>query len=74
MIHLIGWFGAVLILLAYFQAARNIWPSNGRKASIVNGLAGIMLGVSAFFDSAWPNVGLEVMFVAIAISTFVKAK
>jgi hypothetical protein len=74
MFHLIGWIGAVLILLAYFQAARNIWPSNGKKASIINGLAGFMLGVSAFVDGAWPNVGLEIAFVFIAIRTFVKAK
>jgi hypothetical protein len=74
MFDLIGWTGAFLILFAYFQAARNVWPSNSRKASIINGLAGTMLGISALVDGAWPNFGLEIAFVFIAITTFIKAK
>jgi hypothetical protein len=74
MIDIIGWIGACLVIFAYYQAARNFWPSNSKSASVVNFFGGLLLGVSAFFHGAWPNFGLEIIFVLIALTTFKKSR
>ena len=69
MFDFIGWIGAMLILFAYLQAARNVWPTSGTTSSILNGTGALALGIAAATHRSWPNVGMEIAFITIALLT-----
>ena len=69
MFDIIGWVGASLILFAYFQAARNVWPTSGLVSAVINAAGAIALGIAAASHGSWPNVGMEVAFILVAFFT-----
>lgn len=67
MFDILGWVGAFLILLAYFQASRNVWPAHKTLNAVMNFIGASFLAVNAFTKEAFPNFGLEIIFCLIAI-------
>ena len=67
MFDILGWIGAFLILLAYFQASRNAWPAHKALNAFVNFTGASLLALNAFSKQAFPNFGLEIIFCLIAI-------
>jgi hypothetical protein len=69
MYSLIGWIGTALILLAYVQATRAVWPAHERLGASINLCGAILLTISAWHYQAFPNVALELVFGTIAAIT-----
>lgn len=68
----IGWVGTALILLAYVQATRAVWPAHERIGATINLVGAALLAISAWHYQAFPNVALEVVFGTIAAITIYK--
>lgn len=71
MFDVLGWIGAFLILLAYFQASKNKWPAHKSLNAIVNFFGAALLATNALHRGAFPNFGLEVIFCIIAIRVMI---
>ena len=67
MFDVLGWIGAALILAAYFQASRNVWPAHRSLNASVNLVGAALLDSNALHRGAFPNFGLEIIFCLIAI-------
>ncbi|KKQ84136.1 MAG: hypothetical protein UT08_C0023G0001 [Candidatus Woesebacteria bacterium GW2011_GWB1_38_8] len=60
---LVGWVGAGLIVLAYFLVSTKRVSPTGKKYQLINVFGAIGLGVNAFVQNAYPNFGLQVIFI-----------
>jgi hypothetical protein len=70
----IGWIGMALIVIAYHLASDK-HPDSPRAKSgqqIMNLVGAVALGASAFYNDAWPNVALEVVWAWIAIQALIR--
>jgi hypothetical protein len=72
MFSVVGWIGTTLILVAYVQATRAVWPAHERIGATINLVGAIMLAISAWHYLAFPNVALEIVFGTIALVTIIK--
>jgi|LakMenE18May11ns_1017448.scaffolds.fasta_scaffold8194273_1 hypothetical protein len=68
MFDILGWIGAILILLAYFKASIGHWPANKPLNAILNLTGASFLALNAWNRGAYPNLGLEIVFCMIAIN------
>lgn len=69
---IIGWFGMILILLAYFLLSIKKLKPNSIIYNLLNffGAAGIV--VITFVTKAWPSVALNIAWMGIAIYAILK--
>jgi len=65
--EIIGWLGAVLILLAYLLLTLKKIRSNSRCFQILNLLGAIFVIINSLVHHALPSVGLNIIWVLIAI-------
>lgn len=65
-VELIGWFGAGILVLAYFFVSARGKPP-GPEFHMMNGLGAIALIVNGAVHGALPSVGLNVIWLAVAI-------
>lgn len=69
-LNLLGWIGALLILIAFFQI--NYKGVNNKKTVLLNLLGGISLLVASAYKEAWFNVALNLVWVVIALLALIK--
>jgi hypothetical protein len=65
-IEVIGWFGAAILLLAYFFLSMGDKPP-GPKFQAINGIGSAALLVNGAAHGAWPSVALNTVWFAIAV-------
>ncbi|PIW58526.1 MAG: hypothetical protein COW13_05065 [Candidatus Omnitrophica bacterium CG12_big_fil_rev_8_21_14_0_65_50_5] len=71
-IHILGWMGTALFVLAYYLVSNAKLPATGRAYQIINLVGAVCLGINVFYEQAWPAFGLEVIWAAIAIWALMK--
>lgn len=71
-IDLIGWTGAFLILLGYFLVSSKKTKGDARIYQLINLIGAICLVTNAFAKSAWPLVGLNLVWFLIAVKSLFK--
>lgn len=64
-----GWIGGVVMLVAYVMVSTHRTPSDGATYQGMNVVGGILLTVSALHAGAFPNVGLNVFWIAAGLVT-----
>ena len=64
-----GWIGGVVMLVAYVLVSTRRTPSDGPTYQAMNVVGGILLTVSALHAGAFPNVGLNVFWIAAGLVT-----
>jgi hypothetical protein len=74
LIEIIGWIGTLSIVLAYFLLSNNTLQSSSRRYQLLNLFGAICVGINAFYNRAYPSLGLEIVWGLIAASTLVKSK
>ncbi len=62
----VGWIGTVGSIAAYVLLSRGTWAATSLRYSALNGLAGIVTGCASAAYGAWPSVGANVLWTAIA--------
>jgi len=63
----LGWLGALMFLLAYFQLITKKWKSSSYAFHILNLLGGILVGISAYSDSSYPAAFINIAWSLIAL-------
>lgn len=64
-----GWFGMSLILVAYFLLANEFIESRNILYHIMNVVGSLTLSLHLAQKKAWPGLGLQIVFVLIALWT-----
>jgi len=72
--ELIGWGGTGAILLAYLLLSTGKITSNSRKYQLLNLFGAIGIIINSVIHGAIPSVGLNVVWLLIALYGLVKAK
>lgn len=73
-INIVGWLGAFLILLGYFLVSSNKVTGTSNTYQLINLLGSIGILVNAYYFKALPSVGLNVVWMLIALKTLFFAK
>ncbi|MEK7566732.1 MAG: hypothetical protein AAB527_01180 [Patescibacteria group bacterium] len=66
-IEILGWLGTILIVGAYFLVSSKKLDSQGVFYQSTNLLGAIFVGINVFYKSAWPALGLQVVWGLISI-------
>lgn len=66
-IEVIGWTGAVIILLAYFLLTHHDLTSRSRVYQWMNFVGSVFVGINAFYYRAYPSFVINVIWLFIAI-------
>ena len=61
-----GWIGTVGSITAYVLLSRGTWAATSLRYSALNGLAGLIAGCASAAYGAWPSVGSNLLWAAIA--------
>lgn len=72
LIDLIGWIGAILILLAYYLVSSKKAKGDSSLYQILNLIGAIALVVNTYFKGAIPSAALNVVWAAIAMKSLLK--
>jgi hypothetical protein len=62
-----GWIGTVGGISAYVLLSRGRWDATSLRYSALNGLAGVLAGGASVAYGAWPSVGANVIWTAVAV-------
>ena len=73
-IEVLGWVGAVLILGAYFFNIQSKINSSSPIYIWCNLVGGLFFAINTYYHQAYPSAILNVIWVIIAVATFVKKK
>ncbi|MDA1334480.1 MAG: hypothetical protein O2794_00490 [bacterium] len=68
----VGWFGTICFIVAYALVSTEKVAATGRSYQWINLVGGLAYGFHAYVRTAWPVVGLEVVWVSIAVFTLVR--
>jgi hypothetical protein len=69
LIDIIGWVGAVALLAAYGLVSAKRLEGNSVRYQLLNLLGGGLLILNSFYYGAYPSVGVNVVWIVIAIVT-----
>lgn len=73
-IEIIGWVGAIFVLLAYILLSINKISSKGKMYQLLNLFGAIFLIINTYFLKAYPSMFVNVVWVGIAILGMYKNK
>lgn len=62
----LGWIGTIGGIAAYVLLSRGHWDAMSLRYSALNGLAGLLAGTASAVYGAWPSVGSNLLWTAIA--------
>lgn len=62
-----GFTGALAVLLAYFQVSRKSWKPGSRPFQLCNALGAGLLIIYSVHLAAWPNVLLNLVWIGVAM-------
>jgi hypothetical protein len=66
-INILGWFGAVLVVLAYYMLVTKHVKVNSYTYELMNFFGAVFVGANVFYLSAWPSLFIQVVWGIIAI-------
>ncbi len=69
-VEIIGWIGAVLIILAYFLLTHHDLTSRSKIYQGMNLIGSVLLAINLFFNQAYPSLAINVVWFFIAIYGF----
>ena len=66
-----GWIGTTGSICAYLLLSRGQWDATSLRYSLLNLVAGVLAGSASALYGAWPSVGSNVLWCAIAVHSVV---
>jgi hypothetical protein len=69
LIDIMGWAGTILFLVAYALVSLKKVEGDSNLYQGINLLAGVLLITNSFYWGAYPSVGLNVVWIGIAVYT-----
>ena len=74
LIDILGWVGAISLLLAYFLVSRKKLSGDSLNYQLLNLAGGSLLTVNSLYYGAFPSVAVNVVWIGIALFTLSKRK
>lgn len=74
LVDVIGWLGAAALLAAYGLVSAKRLEGNSVRYQVLNLLGGGFLIINSFYYGAYPSVGVNVVWIAIAILTLLGSR
>ncbi len=74
MIDVGGWFGAILLLLAYFLVSTKRVGGASIRYQSLNVVGSILVGANAFYYTALPSFSVNVVWIMIGIAALTHRK
>ncbi len=71
--QMVGWAGAVVLLLGYFQVSRGRLPGDGAGFQATSVTGSIGLGLAAVDGGVWPAVVVNALWGIIGTTALVRA-
>jgi len=72
--EILGWFGAVACVAAYFLVSNRILSSQSALFQGLNLLGGLGLFANTLFRGAWPSAAVNLIWMGIAIAALARAQ
>ena len=72
-IDIIGWVGAVLLLLAYAMVSYKRLPGDSVRFQLLNVAGGLLLAVNSGYHGALPSVVVNAVWIVIGVVALVRA-
>ena len=73
LINIIGWAGVTLLVIAYWMVSTKRTRGNSILYQMLNIIGASLLIINSFYFGAFPSVGVNVVWVGIALFTLIKA-
>jgi hypothetical protein len=73
LINIIGWAGVALLIIAYWLVSTKRCQGNSILYQMLNILGALLLIINSFYFGAYPSVGVNIVWVGIALYTLIKA-
>ena len=70
--QILGWFGTLLILFAYFLVSFKKIDVHSRQFQLMNLIGALTLGVHVYYQKSWPALFLEIVWGGIALIALCK--
>ena len=74
MIDVGGWFGAILLLLAYFLVSTKRVGGASIRYQSLNVVGSILVGANAFYYTALPSFSVNVVWIMIGIAALTRRR
>jgi len=68
MIDIAGWIGVALLLIAYALISARRLAGDSTTYQLFNVAGSVLLIINSFFYGAYPSVGINIAWIAIALS------
>jgi uncharacterized membrane protein len=72
MIDVGGWFGAILLLLAYFLVSTKRVGGASIRYQSLNVVGSILVGANAFYYTALPSFSVNVVWIVIGVAALTR--
>lgn len=73
-IDLMGWSGAVLLLLAYALVSNRKLAGDSARFQLLNLSGGVLLAANSFHYGALPSVAVNAVWIAIGLAALLRAR
>jgi phosphoglycerol transferase MdoB-like AlkP superfamily enzyme len=73
-IDLIGWIGAISVLIAYLMVSTRRWQGHSTRYQVLNLLGGVCLILNTLYFRAYPSSLVNLVWVGIAVFTLIKGR
>jgi len=74
LIDIVGWIGALSVLLAYLMVSLNRWESQSHKYQGMNLIGGLLLIINTIYFGAYPSSLVNLVWVSIAIYSLTRRR
>ena len=73
LINIIGWAGVALLVIAYWLVSTKRCQGNSILYQTLNIIGAFLLILNSFYFGAYPSVGVNIVWVGIALFTLINA-
>ena len=74
LIDIIGWIGAVLLLLAYALVSYKRLPGDSVRFQLLNLSGGVLLAANSAYHGALPSVAVNAVWIVIGLTALLRAR
>lgn len=73
-VNVVGWLGMVLLIGAYVLVTAGRLPGTSSLFQLMNLSGGLFLMVNSAYYTAWPSVGLNLVWIVVGCAGLIRAR
>lgn len=67
-----GWIGMIMVVAGFYLVSNGRISAQTNLFQVINVIAAIFIGSNAYYYGAWPSVGLNAVWLLIAVMTLIR--